>query len=246
MLERLSRTRILLGDAAMEQLRRSRVAVFGLGGVGGYAVEALARSGVGALDLIDSDTVSESNLNRQILATVPNLGLNKTEAAARRVAEIAPDCVVRVYDCFYLPETSERFAFQDYDYIVDCVDTVTAKLELVLRAREVGKPIISAMGTGNKLDPSALQVADLAQTKVCPLARVMRKELRRRGVEHLKVVYSEEPPLIPLENPAERMASAKRSIPGSVAYVPGAAGLLLASVVVRDLTEGIRREERIQ
>lgn len=239
------RTRMLLGDAALDKLRRSRVAVFGLGGVGAYAVEALARSGLGALELIDNDTLAESNLNRQLLALHSTLGQPKTEAAARRVRDIDPTIEVRCRRCFYLPETAGDFDFTTYDYVIDAIDTVTGKIQLVLQAREAGTPIISAMGTGNKLDPAALRVADISETRVCPLARVMRKELRRLGVEHLKVVYSEEKPLIPLENPAELAGSARRSIPGSTAFVPGAAGLLLASAVVRDLTEGLRREERM-
>ena len=239
------RTRMLLGDAALDKLRRSRVAVFGLGGVGAYAVEALARSGLGALELIDNDTLAESNLNRQLLALHSTLGQPKTEAAARRVRDIDPTIEVRCRRCFYLPETAGDFDFTTYDYVIDAIDTVTGKIQLVLQAREAGTPIISAMGTGNKLDPAALRVADISETRVCPLARVMRKELRRRGVEHLKVVYSEEKPLIPLENPAELAGSARRSIPGSTVFVPGAAGLLLASAVVRDLTEGLRREERM-
>ncbi|MCR4935563.1 MAG: tRNA threonylcarbamoyladenosine dehydratase [Oscillospiraceae bacterium] len=239
------RTRMLLGDAAMERLRHCRVAVFGLGGVGSYAVEALARSGLGALDLIDSDTLAESNLNRQLLALHSTLGLPKTEAAARRVRDIDPDIRVTCRNCFYLPETAGDFDFTQYDYIIDAIDTVTGKIQLALQAREAGTPIISAMGTGNKLDPAALRVADISETRVCPLARVMRKELRRRGLEHLKVVYSEEKPLVPMENPAEREGSARRSIPGSAAFVPGAAGLLLAATVVCDLTEGLRREERM-
>lgn len=239
------RTRMLLGDAALEKLRRSRVAVFGLGGVGSYAVEALARSGLGALELIDNDTLAESNLNRQLLALHSTLGLPKTEAAARRVRDIDPTIEVTCRNCFYLPETAGDFDFTQYDYVIDAIDTVTGKIALVLQAREAGTPIISAMGTGNKLDPAALRVADISETKVCPLARVMRKELRRRGVERLKVVCSEEKPLIPLENPAELASSARRSIPGSTAFVPGTAGLLLAAAVVRDLTEGLRREERM-
>ena len=245
MLTQYSRTRLLLGDAAMDKLRRSRVAVFGLGGVGSYTVEALARSGVGALDLIDSDTVAESNLNRQLIALRSTLGLPKVEAAAARVREIDPEITVRCFQTFFLPETAEQFDFSAYDYVVDAVDTVTAKLELVLRAQESGVPVISAMGTGNKLDPAALRVADLSETRVCPLCRIMRKELRRRGVEHLKVVYSEEKPLIPAENPAESEDTARRSIPGSTAFVPGAAGLLIAAEVVHELTEGLRREERM-
>lgn len=244
MSDAFSRTRLLLGDAAMEQLRRSRVAVFGLGGVGSYAVEALARSGVGALDLIDSDTVAESNLNRQLIALRSTVGLPKTEAAAARVRDIDPEIALRCWRAFYLPETAGQFPIPDYDYIVDAIDTLTGKLDLAARARAAGVPIISAMGAGNKLDPTAFRVADISETRVCPLARVMRKELKRRGIEHLKVVYSEEKPLIPLENPAETEDTARRSIPGSAAFVPGVVGLIIAGEVVRDLTEGVRREER--
>ena len=235
--EELSRTRLLLGAEAMDRLAAVRVAVFGLGGVGGYVVEALARSGVGALDLIDNDTVSLSNLNRQILATHATVGMDKTDAAAERVRVIAPDCRVRTHKTFFLPETAGEFDFTQYDYVVDAVDTVTAKLQLVLSARAAGVPIISAMGTGNKLDPTAFRVADISKTSVCPLARIMRKELRKRGIDHLKVVYSTETPLrgegegVPdlSEHPG------RRDIPGSVAFVPGAAGLVLAGEVIRDL-----------
>ena len=233
MKEAFSRTELLLGPEAMEKLAAARVAVFGLGGVGGYAVEALARSGLGALDLIDNDSVSASNLNRQILATRRSLGRSKTEAAAERVLDINPDCRVRTSSCFFLPETAGQFDFTAYDYVVDAIDTVTGKIQLVLCARAAGTPIISAMGTGNKLDPSALQVADLYETAVCPLARIMRKELRRRGVERLKVVYSREEPL-PV-SAAPEPGSTRRAIPGSTAFVPAAAGLLIASEVVRDL-----------
>ncbi len=234
MADRFERTRMLFGGAAMEKLARSRVAVFGLGGVGGYAVEALSRSGVGALDLVDSDAVSLSNLNRQILATEATLGMAKTDAAAARVHAVNPDCRVRVYKMFYLPgETA--FPFAECDYIVDAIDTVTGKLGLVTAAREAGVPIISAMGTGNKLDPTLLRVSDISETSICPLARVMRKELRKRGVEHLKVVWSPEEPLTPEPPQDETPPEGRRSIPGSNAFVPAAAGLILASEVVRDL-----------
>ncbi|MBQ9393849.1 MAG: tRNA threonylcarbamoyladenosine dehydratase [Oscillospiraceae bacterium] len=235
--ERLSRTALVLGEAAMERLGRCRVAVFGLGGVGGWAAEALCRSGVGALDLIDDDRIGASNLNRQVLALHSTLGQRKTGAAAARFSDIAPECVIRVHDVFFLPESADQFDFAAYDYVVDAIDTVTGKLELVLRCRAAGTPIISAMGTGNKLDPSALRVADLADTRVCPLARIMRKELRRRGVEHLKVVYSTEPPAV-LHGAAEAVGphdKGRRSIPGSTVFVPAAAGLLIAAEVVREL-----------
>lgn len=236
------RTQMLLGEAAMERLAASRVAVFGIGGVGGYAVEALVRSGLGAIDLIDHDRISESNLNRQILATRSVLGEYKVDAAARRIADINPAARVRCFRTFYLPDTADQFDFTQYDYVVDAVDTVTAKLALVLQAKACGTPIISSMGTGNKLDPSALRLGDISQTTVCPLARIMRKELRRRGVEHLKVVYSTELPIEPAQ-PEEaasgdhtELPAGRRSIPGSTAFVPAAAGLLIASAIVSDLT----------
>ena len=235
MSEQFLRTEMLLGSAAIEKLQNARVAVFGLGGVGGYAVEALARSGVGSLDLIDSDRVSVSNLNRQILATHSTVGMLKVDAARNRVLDINPDCVVRAYPIFYTPETADSFDFTRYDYIVDAIDTVTGKLALVERAVAVNTPIICCMGTGNKLDASAFQVADISKTTMCPLARVMRKELAKRGIRHLKVVYSQEEALTPTGWEEEAAALGKRQIPGSVAFVPGAAGLLLAGEVVRDL-----------
>ena len=235
----LSRTRMLLGDAAMERLRSSRVAVFGLGGVGGYVVEALARSGVGALDLVDNDTVCLSNLNRQLIATCATIGQYKTDAAAERVAVIAPDCKVRTHRTFYLPETAREFDFQAYDYVVDAIDTVAGKLSLVMEAQRCGTGIISAMGTGNKLDPTKLEIADIYETSVCPLARVMRRELRRRGVTHLKVLYSREEPIRPLD--ADEPESTRRAIPGSTAFVPSAGGLIIAGEVVRDLIQDCKR-----
>ena len=234
MSDRFERTRMLFGAAAMEKLARSRVAVFGLGGVGGYVVEALARSGVGALDLIDNDVVAFSNLNRQIIATEKTLGLYKADAAAARVAAINPECRVRTFKMFYLPGESD-FDFTGVDYVVDAIDTVTGKLGLVMAAREAGVPIVSAMGTGNKLDPTLLRVSDISETSVCPLARVMRKELRKRGVEHLKVVWSPEEPLTPEPPEGEAPPEGRRSIPGSNAFVPAAAGLILAAEVVKDL-----------
>ena len=236
MSEQFERTERLLGKAAVERLGRCRVAVFGVGGVGGYVVEALARSGVGALDLIDSDTVAESNLNRQILALHSTLGQYKTDAAAARVRDINPAIEVRTYRVFYTPETADQFDFRQYACVVDAIDTVTGKIGLVLQAREAGVPIVSSMGAGNKLDPSAFRAADLAETSVCPLARVMRRELKKRGVEHLRVVYSTEPPLTPLG--AAEPAGGRRSVPGSVAFVPAAAGLVLAGEVIRLLTAG--------
>ena len=235
MSEQFVRSEILFGAEAMQRLHDARVAVFGVGGVGGYVVEALARSGVGSLDLIDSDTVSVSNLNRQILATHSTVGMLKVDAARNRVLDINPDCRVKTWPVFYTPETADTFDFTQYDYIVDAIDTVTGKLALVERAKAAGTPIICCMGTGNKLDASAFQVADISKTTMCPLARVMRKELMKRGIRHLKVVYSQEEALTPTGWEEEAAALGKRQIPGSVAFVPGAAGLLLAGEVVRDL-----------
>ena len=235
MLEQFLRTEMLLGSEALTRLQSARVAVFGLGGVGGYVVEALARSGVGSLDLIDSDTVSVSNLNRQILATHSTVGMLKVDAARNRVLDINPACNVKTWPVFYTPDTADAFDFTQYDYIVDAIDTVTGKLALVERAKAAGTPIICCMGTGNKLDASAFQVADISKTTMCPLARVMRKELTKRGIRHLKVVYSQEEALTPTGWEEEAAALGKRQIPGSVAFVPGAAGLLLAGEVVRDL-----------
>ena len=235
MLEQFLRTEMLLGSEALTRLQSARVAVFGLGGVGGYVVEALARSGVGSLDLIDSDTVSVSNLNRQILATHSTVGMLKVDAARNRVLDINPACNVKTWPVFYTPDTADSFDFTQYDYIVDAIDTVTGKLALVERAKAAGTPIICCMGTGNKLDASAFQVADISKTTMCPLARVMRRELAKRGIRHLKVVYSQEEALTPTGWEEEAATLGKRQIPGSVAFVPGAAGLLLAGEVVRDL-----------
>ena len=229
-----SRTELLLGQAALERLACARVAIFGVGGVGGYVVEALARSGVGALELVDSDSVSVSNLNRQILATVPDLGRPKVEVARERVLSINPHAEVVPHNCFFLPETAEQFDFTRYDYVVDAIDTVSGKIELVLRAQAAGVPIICSMGAGNKLDPSLFRVSDLSRTSVDPLARVMRQALRKRGITHLKCVWSPEPPLTPKGIPTD--APPGRRAPGSVAFVPPAAGLVLAGEVVRDLT----------
>ena len=232
-----SRTRMLLGDGAVQRLKRARVAVFGVGGVGGYVVEALARSGVGALDLVDSDRVAPSNLNRQIIATRETLNLLKVDAAKARVLSINPDCRVATFPIFYLPETADRFDFSQYDYVVDAIDTVAGKLQLIQAAKAAGVPVISAMGAGNKLDPTAFQVADISKTSVCPLARVLRRELKKRGIEHVKVVYSTEPPLTPA--PAEEApAGARRSTPGSTAFVPAVVGLIMAAEVIKDI--GIR------
>ncbi|MCR5296073.1 MAG: tRNA threonylcarbamoyladenosine dehydratase [Clostridiales bacterium] len=242
-----SRTQLLLGQEAMEHLSRCRVAVFGIGGVGGYTVEGLARSGVGALDLIDDDRVCLTNLNRQLLATHKTVGKYKADVAEERVREINPDCRVTTYKTFYLPDTREMFDFTQYDYVVDAIDTVTGKLALIEQAHAAGTPIISAMGAGNKLDPTAFRVADIYKTSVCPLARIIRSECRKRGIQHLKVVYSTEPPIRPLEDPAvrcqpdgdcppdTRKSAGRRDIPGSTAFVPSVAGLIIAGEVVRDL-----------
>ena len=227
-----SRTRMLLGDQALDRLGKARVAVFGVGGVGGYAVEALARSGVGALDLIDSDRVALSNLNRQIVATRDTLGMLKVDAAKARVLSINPDCAVRVFPVFYLPETADQFDFTQYNYVVDAIDTVAGKLQLIQAAKAANVPVISSMGAGNKLDPTAFRVADISETSVCPLARVMRRELKKRGVGHVKVVYSTEPALSPA--PADEDTH-RRATPGSVAFVPAVAGLVLAGEVIQDL-----------
>ena len=237
MIEQFSRTQMLLGEDAMARLYGAKVAVFGVGGVGGYVVEALARCGIGRLDLCDSDTVSVSNINRQILATHSTVGMLKVEAARKRIADINPACEVRTYPFFYLPDTADRFDFAEYDYIVDCIDTVTGKLQLVERAVAVGTPIICSMGTGNKLNPAVFQVADISKTSMCPLARIMRKELKKRGIHHLKVVYSQEEARKPDVDEEELQRIGKRQIPGSVAFVPGAAGLILAGEVVKDLVE---------
>ena len=227
-----SRTRMLLGDEALDQLGRARVAVFGIGGVGGHAVEALARSGVGALDLVDSDRVALSNLNRQIIATRDTLGMLKVEAAKTRVLSINPDCAVEIWPVFFLPETADRFDFTQYDYVIDAIDTVAGKLRLIEAAKAAGVPVISSMGAGNKLDATAFRVADISETSVCPLARIMRRELKKRGIDHVKVVFSTEPALVPA--PTEE-PTARRSTPGSTAFVPAVAGLILAGEVIKDL-----------
>ena len=238
------RTRMLIGDAPLERLARAKVAVFGVGGVGGFCVEALARAGVGTLHLYDDDTVAESNLNRQIAALRSTIGRPKGEVLAQRVRDINPDCQVEAIRMFYLPENADSVDLAQYDYVVDAIDTVAAKLELAVRCTALGIPMISAMGTGNKLDPTAFVVTDISKTQGCPLARVMRKELRKRGIQHLKVVYSTEEPRTPIR-PAQAEApagedtrpgtTARRDTPGSISFVPAAAGLVLASAVVREL-----------
>jgi tRNA A37 threonylcarbamoyladenosine dehydratase len=233
----------------MEKLASSRVAIFGIGGVGGYAVEALARSGVGALDLIDDDRICLTNINRQILATISTVGKYKVDVAQERVAQINPHCVVKTYKTFYMPETQDQFNFSEYDYIIDAIDTVTGKLTIIQNAKNCGVPIISCMGAGNKLDPTAFEVADIYKTSVCPLARVMRRELKKRGIDSLKVVYSKEEPIRPDEDGeiscrnhcicppgTVRKCTARRDIPGSNAFVPSVAGLIIAGEVIKDLT----------
>ena len=235
MLNQFSRTQLLSGEAGMEKLYRARVAVFGIGGVGGYTVEALARSGVGALDLIDSDTVSITNINRQIIATLDTVGKYKVDVAAERVRSINPDCIVKTYKTFYLPETEDVFDFTEYDYIVDAIDTVTGKLALVVNAKKTGTPIICSMGAGNKTDPTAFRVADIYKTSVCPLAKVMRTECRKRKIDHLQVVYSEEKAAVPRTDIETDNAAAKRVVPSSNAFVPSVVGLIIGGEVIKDL-----------
>lgn len=224
--EAFSRTALLLGSDAMSRLSAARVAIFGIGGVGGYVAEALARSGIGALDLFDNDTVSESNLNRQIIALHSTIGQYKVDAMKARIRDITPTISVNTHRCFYMPDNADNYPLDMYDYIVDAVDTVTAKLTIIKRAKVAGVPVISCMGTGNKLDPSELKIADISKTTVCPLARVMRRELRTRGISHVKVVYSTEPPIKP---------DTVQRTPASVAFVPATAGLMIAGEVVRML-----------
>ena len=257
MLTQFSRTELLLGKDAMQKLSESRVAVFGVGGVGGYVCEALVRSGVGAFDLIDDDRVCLTNLNRQIIATRKTVGKCKVDVMKERILDINPDADVRIHKCFFLPENADEFPFGEYDYVVDAVDTVTAKIELVMQAQKMHVPIISSMGAGNKLDGSQFRVADIYKTKVCPLAKVMRHELKKRGVKKLKVVYSEEMPTRPIEDMAiscrtncicppgaEHKCTERRDIPGSVAFVPSVAGLIIAGEVVKDLCRDYRQKEQ--
>ena len=250
MLNQFSRTELLFGKEAMEKLASSRVAVFGIGGVGGYAVEALVRSGIGAIDLIDDDRVCLTNLNRQLYATRKTIGQYKVDVAVQRIAEINPDVKVQTFKTFYGPATASEFDFSQYDYIIDAIDTVSGKIELVLRAQAAKTPIISSMGAGNKLDASAFEVADIYQTSVCPLAKVMRRELSRRGVKELKVVYSKEKPITPIEDMAisckehcicppgtARKCTQRRQVPGSNAFVPPVVGLIIAGEVIKDLVK---------
>lgn len=249
MLGRFSRTELLLGDEAMKKLENSRVAVFGVGGVGGYTVEALARSGVGTIDIIDDDKVCLTNINRQIIALTSTIGKYKVDVAEERIKDINPKITVNKYKMFFTPETSGEFDFSQYDYVVDAIDTVTGKIELVMKANETKTPIICSMGAGNKLDPTAFEVADIYKTSVCPLARVMRTELRKRGVKKLKVVYSKEKPITPIEDMsiscrahcvcppgAARKCTERRQIPGSTAFVPSVVGLIIAGEVIKDLS----------
>lgn len=250
MLNQFSRTQLLLGQDGMERLYNARVAVFGIGGVGGYTVEALVRSGVGTLDLIDDDRVCLTNVNRQIFATRKTVGQYKVDVAKERIKEINPNAVVHTYKTFYAPQAADQFDFTQYDYIVDAIDTVTGKLELIEQAQRAGTPIISSMGAGNKMDASAFEVADIYKTSICPLARVMRRELKKRGIKKLKVVYSKEPPITPLDDMSiscrthcicppgtARKCTQRRQVPGSNAFVPAAVGLIVAGEVVKDLTE---------
>lgn len=250
MLNQFSRTELLFGKDAMERLEQSRVAVFGIGGVGGYTVEALVRSGVGAIDIIDDDKVCLTNLNRQIIATRSTIGKYKVDVMKERILDINPNCKVEAYKCFYLPETKDDFDFSRYSYVVDAVDTVTAKIQLVMEAKEKNVPIISSMGAGNKLNPAEFEVADIYKTSVCPLAKVMRRELKKRGVKDLKVVYSKEQPTRPIEDMAiscrancvcppgtEHKCTERRDIPGSNAFVPSVVGLIIASEVIKDLVK---------
>ncbi len=248
MLNQFSRTELLIGEEGMEKLKSARVAVFGVGGVGGYAVEALARSGVGALDLIDDDKVCLTNINRQIIATRKTIGRYKVDVAEERVHDINPDCIVRKHQTFYMPDTASQFDFSEYDYIIDAIDTVTGKLELIVQAKASNTPVISSMGAGNKMDPTGFEVADIYETSICPLAKVMRRECKKRGIEKLKVVYSKEVPLKPLEDMsiscktncicppgAERKCTQRRAIPGSNAFVPSVVGLIIAGEVIKDI-----------
>lgn len=235
-MKQFRRTEMLFGAQAMEKLKNSRVAVFGIGGVGGHVVEALIRSGIGSIDIIDNDVVHNSNINRQVVALLSNVGELKVDAFEKRIKDINPEVIVRKHPCFFLPETSEQFDFASYDYVADCIDTVSGKIELVMKAQEVNTPIISSMGTGNKINPADLEVSDIYKTSVCPLARVMRQELKKRKVKKLKVVYSKEIPIVHGDSDID-VVSGKRLI-GSNAFVPAAAGIIIASEIVKDLIKG--------
>lgn len=237
MKEQFERTNLLLGEEAIDRLQNARVIVFGVGGVGGHVCEALVRSGVGEIDIVDNDTVSVSNINRQIIATHSTVGKLKVDVMRDRLLDINPDAKVNAHACFFLPENADTFHFEQYDYVVDCIDTVTGKIEIIMRAQAAGAPVISAMGAGNKLDPSRFKVADIYKTDVCPLAKTMRRELKKRGVKKLKVVFSDEKPIVPTsrrDNPVQE-GPRKRDIPGSTAFVPAVAGMVLAGEVIRDI-----------
>lgn len=255
MLDQFSRTQLVFGKEAMDKLKGSRVAVFGVGGVGGYTVEALARSGVGAIDIIDDDKVCLTNINRQIIATTKTVGKYKVDVAKERIEDINPDCKVTAFKTFYMPETADQFDFTQYDYVVDAIDTVTGKIALIENAKKAGTPIISSMGAGNKVDPTAFEVTDIYKTSVCPLAKVMRYELKRRGIRKLKVVYSKEKPIPPVDDMdiscrqhcicppgTERKCTQRRQVPGSTAFVPSVAGLIIAGEVIKDITQFKGRE----
>ncbi len=248
MLNQFSRTQLLLGEEAMKTLSEKKVAIFGIGGVGGYVCESLVRTGIGHFDIVDDDKVCLTNLNRQIIATRSTVGKDKVEVMKERMLDINPKADITVHKCFFLPENADQFPFEEYDYVVDAVDTVTAKIEIIMRCKEKGVPVISCMGAGNKLDPSRFRVADIYKTTMCPLAKVMRREMKKRGVKNLKVVFSDEKPVTPLEDMsiscrtncicppgAERKCTDRRAIPGSTAFAPAVAGLILASEVVKDL-----------
>lgn len=237
--KKFDRTKRLLGENAMQKLQQSHVAVFGIGGVGGHAVDALIRSGIGEITIVDSDEVAESNINRQLIATTKTVGRKKVEVMKEHLLEINPDVKVHIHDCFFLPETKDQFSFSKYDYVIDAVDTVTAKLALVEACQEVDVPIVSSMGAGNKLDPTAFEVADIYKTSVCPLAKVMRRELKKRNIKHLKVVYSKEIPQEAKEdeNFVSDEVRSRRAVPGSIAFVPSVAGLILAGEVIKDISK---------
>ncbi|MBP3747676.1 MAG: tRNA threonylcarbamoyladenosine dehydratase [Ruminococcus sp.] len=247
MLEQFTRTAMIFGEEAMEKLASARIAVFGVGGVGGYTVEALARSGIGAIDLIDDDKVSVSNINRQIIATMSSIGKYKVDIEKERILDINPECKVTTHRKFFTPDTSDEFDFSQYDYVVDAIDTVTGKIEIIIQAKSAGVPVISSMGAGNKLDPTAFEVEDIYKTSVCPLAKVMRREMKKRGVKKLKVVYSKEEPRCEFLQPVndtsgdseQRSGNPKKFVPGSTAFVPSVVGLIIAGEVIKDLT-GIR------
>lgn len=232
MADYFKRTEMLLGSCAVNKLKNSSVAVFGVGGVGGFAVEALARSGVGRIDLIDNDTVSESNINRQIVATTNTIGMQKTEVAKSRILEINPECKINTYNMFILPENIDNFDFSPYDYVIDAIDTVSGKLAIIEKCTQLAIPVISSMGTGNKLDPTRFEISDIYKTSVCPLARVMRTELKKRGIKKLKVLYSKEEPLMPLQT---EYTEKGKAVPGSVSFVPSVAGLIIGGEVIKDL-----------